>query len=76
MSRKLSTWSMNTPFAFLKKKKCKKSVQKKLDSYFSPPLVSNPRTLQNIELSKTGALALAATLLCMKLSNINWCHSE
>ena len=34
MSRNVSTWFINTPFVFLKKKNVKKSVQKKIRLIF------------------------------------------
>ena len=67
-ARKTSTWFMNTPFVFLRRKNMKKSVQKKLDSYFCPRLDLNPRTLQDIEPWKTGATS------CTKYSN--WVDSS
>ena len=60
MSRKPSTWFMNTPFVILKKKKCKKSVQKKIRlifqsaAGFEPTDTAKYRALKDWSLSSRG----------------------
>ena len=54
----------------------KKSVQKKLYSYFCPRRDSNPRTLQNISLLQSRALASAATTSVTELGIIIQSYSK
>ena len=67
---------MNTPFVYFIRKECEKVCTKKLYSYFCPRRDSNPQTLQNICLLKSGALANAATTSVTELGIIIQTYSK
>ena len=60
---------MNAPIVFLRRNNVKKSVQKKLHSYFHSGPGFELTDQQNVEFWQTCAYTTAATTLCIKLSN-------